>query len=106
MENQWQPIQTAPKDGSEFLMFITGIKYTKHKNKDKLDAKTINGIVIAKYEPIAGKFYGRNSAHLTLYIDPFNYKDENKISWGFEYFKYDIQATHWTPLPKLPIINN
>ena len=31
MENQWQPIETAPKDGSKFLMFITGMGYKKKK---------------------------------------------------------------------------
>ena len=41
MENQWQPIQTAPKDGSKFLMFITGIEYKKEIYDKKYKAKTI-----------------------------------------------------------------
>ena len=29
MKNQWQPMETAPKDGSKFLMYITGFEYKK-----------------------------------------------------------------------------
>jgi hypothetical protein len=47
MENQWQPIQTAPKDGSNFLMFITGIEYRKNNDDKKYKAKTIKRNIIA-----------------------------------------------------------
>lgn len=108
MENQWQPIQTAPKDGSNFLMFITGIEYRKNNDDKKYKAKTIKAILIAMYRSTSNEFVGR-SVDLPLYsvyIDELNYKDKHDLTFDNRYIKYDIQATHWMPLPKPPIINN
>lgn len=105
MKNEWQPIETAPKDKSEFLMFVTGIEYKKYYENEEHIAKTIQAIVIASYNLVFDYFVGRNT-DFTLNIYPdLNYKDVSNLR-SDKYCKYDIQATHWMPLPKPPIINN
>lgn len=105
MKNEWQPIETAPKDRSDFLMFVTGIRYEKHNDDKKYRAQTIKAILIAKYCSLFNEFNGRGVG-LSMNIDVLNYKDEHDLSFDDRYVKYDIQATHWMPLPKPPIINN
>ena len=105
MENQWQPMETAPKDGSNFLMFITGMEYKKNNDDKKYKAKTIKAILIAKYRSIFNEFKAEN-VDLIVYIDVLNYKDIHDLTYDGKYIKYDIQATHWMPLPKPPVINN
>ena len=105
MENQWQPIETAPKDGSKFLMFITGMGYKKKNSDKKYRAKTIQKVLIANYSPQTNSFYGEDGDFTTI-INEFNFKEEYKTE-GIGYCgKTNIQATHWMPLPKPPIINN
>ena len=101
MENQWQPIETAPKDGSTFLMVITGMEYKKNK------AKTIQKVLIADYWPNSNSFLAEGGDFI-ININEFNFKEKNCFEsavLGYQHMT-DIQATHWMPLPKPPIINN
>ena len=107
MENQWQPMETAPKDGSKFLMFITGMEYKKNNDDKKYSAKTIQKVLIADYSPSSNSFYGEDGDFNTN-INEFNFKEKNCFEsavLGYQHMT-DIQATHWMPLPKPPIINN
>ena len=107
MENQWQPIQTAPKDGSKFLMFITGIEYKKEIYDKKYKAKTIQKVLIAEYSPDSNSFFGEDCEFNTK-INEFNFKEKDYFAsavFGYQHIT-DVQATHWMPLPKPPIINN
>ena len=101
MENQWQPIQTAPKDGSTFLMVITGMEYKKNK------AKTIQKVLIAEYSPDSNSFFGEDG-NFNTNICEFNFKEKDyfeSAEFGYQHMT-DVQATHWMPLPKPPVINN
>ena len=107
MENQWQPIRTAPKDGSKFLMFITGIEYKKEIYDKKYKAKTIQKVLIADYSPNSNSFFGEDGEFNTN-INEFNFKEKDyyeSVVFGYQLIT-DVQATHWMPLPKPPIINN
>ena len=107
MENQWQPIQTAPKDGSKFLMFITGMEYKKNKYDKKYKAKTIQKVLIAEYSPDSNSFFGEDGDFNTN-INEFNFKEKDyyeSVVFGYQLMT-DVQATHWMPLPKPPITNN
>ena len=101
MENQWQPIQTAPKDGRTFLMVITGMEYKKNK------AKTIQKVLIADYWPNSNSFLAEGGDFI-ININEFNFKEKNCFEsavLGYQHMT-DVQATHWMPLPKPPVINN
>lgn len=102
MENQWQPIETAPKDGSKFLMFITGMEYKKNNDDKKYKAKTIQKVLIADYCLKSNCFYGEDNFFGIVKIDGFNFKKKGNPLSCIK----DIQATHWMPLPKPPVINN
>ena len=107
METQWQPMETAPKDGSKFLMFITGIEYKKYNDEKKYKAKTIQKVLIADYCPGSNSFYGEDGNFNTK-INEFNFKEKDyfkSAEFGYHH-KTNIQATHWMPLPKPPVINN
>ena len=107
MENQWQPIQTAPKDGSKFLMFITGVEYTKYNDGGKYRAKTIQKVLIADYSPDSNSFFGEDG-NFNTNICEFNFKEKDYFEsavFGYQLMT-DVQATHWMPLPKPPVINN
>ena len=102
MENQWHPIQTAPKDGSKFLMVITGMEYKKNK------AKTIQKVLIADYWPHSNSFFGEDGDFI-ININEFNFKEKNCFESAVSGYQLmtDVQATHWMPRPpKPPVINN
>lgn len=74
---QWQPIETAPKDGSPFVIRREGEGF------DTYEVGYYDPYYFARYEPAEGGLYR---------------KIEDKIGdWrGFNNFH---RATHWTPLP-------
>jgi len=107
MENQWQPMETAPKDGSKFLMFITGMEYKKNNDDKKYKAKTIQKVLIADYSPHSNNFGGEDG-DFNANINEFNFKEKDYFKcavFGYHHIT-DIQATHWMPLPKPPVIND
>ena len=70
----WQPIETAPKDGTVFIGLDDDEVY-----KMKWDLK-------------------RNRIVLNISDEPYH-----KIhSWGSEFDYEDLNPTHWMPLPELP----
>ena len=72
--SQWQPIETAPKDGTLLLLIVSG------------------------YEPAVGRFY--QSREVWDYHDPeyLAVRERAEISFG------PWRPTHWMPLPAPPIL--
>lgn len=105
MENQWQPMETAPKDGSKFLMYITGFEYKKNNANDKYRRKEIKKICIADYVSHCNSFFASDGDGMWE-VDSLHFKgkDDCKL-WGSHIIE-EYQATHWMPLPKPPVINN
>ena len=103
MTMTWQPIETAPKDGSKFLMYITGFKYTKNNANDKYKRKEIKKICIADYVSHCNNFFASDGDG-TWEVDSLHFKgkDDCKL-WGSHIIE-EYQATHWIPLPEKPTI--
>jgi hypothetical protein len=80
-EPQWQPIETAPKDGNKLLL------YSNIDLNGKDDDKTVVGL------------YGE----LTWCHDEINI--ESEYLWYYRYVN-PINATHWMPLPEPPETNS
>ena len=76
MNCEWQPISTAPKDGSEVVLFIPG-DHNRH-------------VVIGSWDDAQ---YSRRPR-------PYWTSDGARI-WGVRWSR-DNQPTHWMPLPQPP----
>ena len=91
MENKWQPIETAPKDGSKFLMFMT----------TSTIVYIVKQTLIAHYSSELDCFIAHNS-HKFFYLDSKTFNAEKRV----DTFAELSQANNWMPLPKPPVINN
>ena len=88
-------------------MFITGMEYKKNNNDKKYKAKTIQKVLIADYWPKTNIFSGGDGDFNTK-INEFNFKEKDYFAsavFGYQHI-IDVQATHWMPLPKPPVIKN
>ena len=103
MTMTWQPIETAPTDGSKFLMYITGFEYKKNNANDKYKRKEIKKICIADYVSHCNSFFASDGDG-TWEVDSLHFKgkDDCKL-WGSHIIE-EYQATHWMPLPEKPSI--
>lgn len=75
--NEWQPIESAPRDGTEIL------GYNSKVNKCGI-------ISWRRYNPTLETFVPRES----LNADASYYENDFDYDWG--------KITHWMPLPKPP----
>ena len=80
----WQPIETAPKDGTEILGAFS-------EDYGYLDKPT-------QYGPWSCRYDGKK--WMASY-DGFNVV-EYMSDFGTEYKETDIDPTHWMPMPDLP----
>lgn len=75
--SEWQPIETAPKDGSWFVIWTHG----------QPEVGRFDPLMWADYEPIDG-------------TDLYRKTEKSVLDWrGFNNFH---AATHWMPLPEPP----
>jgi hypothetical protein len=70
--SEWQPIETAPKDGTEVLCFCV--------------------------EP---EFEGEENPHTEMRVCFFGEMQEDYSCW-MGYYGYEQRPTHWMPLPPKP----
>jgi hypothetical protein len=72
----WQPIETAPKDGTKLLLFYPNLNY-----------------------PIRLGHYSK-SEHREH--DKITYQNEGWVAGGFSFGRKDPVPSHWMPLPGPP----
>ena len=95
----WKPIETAPQDGTEFLMYITGFSYRRYNANDKYKVKEIKEICIAEYVSRCNNFFAIARDNVRT-VDSLHFKGKDR--WDFIDVIEEYQATHWMPLPELP----
>ena len=81
MQTEWQPISTAPKDGTEFNAYRPdqGVFTCRHAHAEEFVAKDMNGDPVEEYPDFECWWHDR---------------------WGW--LEGDETPTHWTPLPPAP----
>ena len=89
MTMTWQPIETAPKDGSKFLIFMTSL------TTDNIVKQTL----IAHYSSEFDCFIAHNSNKF-FYLDSITFSGRK----NFDINKEVYQANNWMPLPEKPTI--
>lgn len=81
----WQPIETAPKDGTRILIFVPGDLTWKEESTGTIWPSYHAGIHAARFEQEPQKW---------VMGDEF-WSDDAKV------FQYE-EPTHWMPLPEPP----
>ena len=90
VSNQWQPIETAPKDGTRILAY--GLQ---------------------TWDGSRERGYGGRMVQQVVYWRASMYTDENGVNWmdgDYQWWEVDtvsmycetLEATHWMPLPAHP----
>jgi hypothetical protein len=83
VDELWQPIETAPKDGTRFLAFAVGA-----------DNRPMHAIV---------SYVDPETMFSSAWVDP---PPERKEIRGILGHKYGVEFTHWMPLPEPPALSN
>jgi hypothetical protein len=76
----WQPIETAPRDGTWFLIACAEDGYSSY------EVGAYDPLMVAKYEPVECGLYSRSEA----------------VAYEWRGFNNFHCATHWMPLPAPP----
>ena len=77
---EWQPIETAPRDGTWFLIGRKG------EGPNSYEVGCYDPLIHNKYLPVDGELFRK--------------EEEEIYEWrGFSNFE---RATHWQPLPEPP----
>lgn len=110
MNNKWQPMITAPKDGSKFWLYITGFCYKRTNVKEKWQLiKEIETIGEARYYKDTDEFDGFfDSRPGSMRAFTINAKsNESYYSGSSIPDKYLYKATCWHPFlyPNMPLID-
>lgn len=89
----WQPIETAPKDGTEILLFRAAGIYEGRP----ADARVTSGAWV-EWTETAGEYHGTTGEYLGQSIQDAG---ASWCSWDGG-FTEDAPPTHWMPLPPPP----
>ena len=84
----WQPIETAPRDGTPILMWLAK-KIERHYPADGL----CDNICIGLYH------HGRWSA---VEVEDCGSMGGEYTGWMSDWCHLDVAPTHWMPLPEAP----
>lgn len=77
----WQPIETAPKDGTWFLIIR--------------DSDGEESVEVGRYDPYYRDEY--------IEVEGGLYRKEKQVGYEWSGFNNFHRATHWMPLPKPPV---
>ena len=93
----WQPIETAPLDGTALLLHVSGVRSWNRK-------EGMPDIVVGLYAPLWAKTSWDSGR--TWHTGAW-YSDLGDVDQGYEstgaYFEHEpLNPTHWMPLPAPP----
>jgi len=80
-ESRWQPIETAPKDGTQILLWNGAHRFLAYWDKD---------------------FSSSWDEEREISIPVGAWTDGTVASWGYEENNQIKEPTHWMPLPEPP----
>ena len=94
---EWQPIETAPRNETEFLAKQDGEIYHAKSIDDRIVFRTHTLWEPRKYRRVKAKMDGKEVDALVLINEG---PDEFVHSWTHWTRGFDFKPTHWMPLPE------
>lgn len=100
---EWQPIETAPRDGTRFLAGQGGEVYEARYDDNKsprLCFRTHSLFTEEKHRIISAVMDGREVKAKVETDTPW--KETFRHDWTYWTRGFDFKPTHWMPLPESP----
>lgn len=86
--SEWQPIETAPKDGSPVLLFLKKAVDRNYSVRGICDFHAIGFWLYGGWKSIEVEDCGTMGGELT--------------GWMSDWVSLDLEPSHWMPLPEPP----
>lgn len=103
VDEEWKPIESAPKDGKPLQVWQDGeiyvAKYTDG-SPARLCWRTHQNFEHSKHHLIDAEFEGKSVKAKLPYDEPW--KEEYRHDWTLWTRGFEFKPTHWRPLPKPP----